>query len=223
MQFHVSIETVVCFYKMSNKRFQTIILRFLFGVFCFLLILVVHKQMHSQTLFASQEVDTEPPEAMMDFQSYGSNIPTWANSMYVSTGMGYPNRMRIEVGYNILSYASFGFSISRFHQWSDDVPTFMFGFVFQVRAPIQSSSIALNLLYSPAESFEIFHPPDSYHLLFLGVIIPVTSKIQCKPELGIIWSSKYISGGRKIWGTETPAIFERGVHAGGNLSFMLTL
>ncbi len=223
MQFHVSIETVVCFYKMSSKRFQKIILRFLFGVFCFLLILAVQKQMNSQTLFASQEVDTERPEATTDFQSYGSNIPTWANSLYISAGMGYPNRMRIDVGYNILSYASVGFSINRFHQWSDDVPTLMFGFVFQVRTPIGSSPIALNLLYSIAESFEIFHLSDSNHLLFFGVIIPVISRIQCKPELGIIWRSKYISGGPTIWGTETPAIFERGVHAGGNLSFMLTL
>jgi len=130
------------------------------------------------------------------------NTFTWINSPYIALGYGYPQGIRFEIGYNILKYFSLGIIYNFNNYWIESSGNGTWGFNnkmiglnCRIFLPYKSWYITPYLLISRGLNFSIFGTSNSYTNIYLGTMIPVTKWLQLRPELGIDFTSRYISGG----------------------------
>jgi len=58
-----------------------------------------------------------------------------------------------------------------------------------------------------------------YNLIYIGTMIPVKAWFHVRPEVGIVFTSKNISGGSSLLGGSGPENTENKTRLGMNLSF----
>ncbi|MDO8549761.1 MAG: hypothetical protein Q7S39_06385 [Ignavibacteria bacterium] len=143
----------------------------------------------------------------------------WGNSLYLSAGWGTPQGFRFELGYNIGMFISLGLSFGIGDMWSRDPGEGTFAILGSIRFPINSLSITPYLLFSRGSKFSMLGNPDAYTLINLGTIVPLIPWLQLRPEIGLAFTSKHISGGRSWFGGSSPEVTEDKTRFGFNISF----
>ena len=100
--------------------------------------------------------------------------------------------------------ASFGIQ----DNWSSDPDEGTLALVGSIKFPIQSFQFTPYILAGYGGTFTIFGGPDTYTILNMGVLYELNRGIHLRPEIGITFTSKHISGGPSLFGKETPEITE---------------
>jgi hypothetical protein len=142
----------------------------------------------------------------------------WRNSVYLAAGWGTPQGFRFELGYNYGANLSLGFSFGIADMWSNDPGEGSIAVLGSFRFPIESSSITPYFLLCYGGTIAVFGGSDTYTLINPGVIIPLKTWLQLRPEIGIALTSKHISGGRSLFGESTTEITEDKRRFGFNIS-----
>jgi len=162
--------------------------------------------------------------------SKNENTFAWRNSPYIALGYGYPQGSRLEIGYNISSIISLGFIVGFNDYWSKHSNrNFLepidnsYGLAGKLFIPIESLNSIPYIFVAAGQNFSIFgfSNTDSYIIFNIGMIVPVTKWLQIRPEFGLDFTSRYLSGGHAffIGERDTPEIDENMTRIGFNLSF----
>jgi len=121
----------------------------------------------------------------------------WGNSFFLSGGYGTPQGLRVELGYNFGNIFSLAGMIGTNNNWSNgDASAGIIG-----KLNFNDGSFTVYILGGYGQSIEILGEPDNYGLVMIGYRIPLKRGIQVRPEMGIIFTSKHISGGSGLFGS----------------------
>ncbi len=163
------------------------------------------------------ETTTETKEQRLD------RLYPWHNSLFVSAGYGIPQGLRIELGYNIFTVFSLGINVGIADNWSRYPGKGTFGFFGILHLPFFKTKYTPYLLFCFGSSGKNgvgtdSSGNDSYTLMYFGCTVPVLPWLQCRPEAGAAFVSKYVSGG-----DITPELRSNLTKLGANLSFEVDL
>ena len=148
----------------------------------------------------------------------------WANSIFIAGGFGYPQGLRLEVGYNLGEIVSLGLTYTSSDYWSRNPSEGKLGLLAKFSPWSEFLKWSPYIFYNHGRTFSIFGGRiDKYNLFYFGSMIPLQSWLHFRPEAGIIFTSKYISGGSSWFGEDTPEIHETKTRFGINLSFEIDL
>ena len=121
--------------------------------------------------------------------------------------VGTPQVLRLELGYSSQFSVAASFGIQ--DNWSSDPDKGTLELLLLIKQlPIQSFQFTPYLLAGYGGTFTIFGGPDTYTILNMGVLYELNRGIHLRPEIGITFTSKHISGGPSLFGKETPEITE---------------
>lgn len=140
---------------------------------------------------------------------------SWQRSLYFAGGLGSPQGLRFELGYS--SVVTFAFSFGIYDSWSRDPAEGTIAVIASLRLPIQELPFTPYILGGFGKTLSIFGSPDKYSLVHLGILYELSSGIHLRPEIGIIYTTKHISGGPSLFGGYTPAVDEKTSKFGFNL------
>jgi hypothetical protein len=144
---------------------------------------------------------------------------SWESTFYISAGYGYPQGIRYEAGYNIKSFMAVGIIIGSSSAWLDEGGTLgIVGKLFITNI----NSVAPFFLAAAGSSIAVLGESSTYSLLHAGVKISLASWIHAIPEAGFDFTSKHLSGGKSLFGTSSPAYFEKKTFIGMNISLEIT-
>jgi hypothetical protein len=147
----------------------------------------------------------------------------WRSSMYLAAGYGFPQGLRGELGYNFGHILSFGLTFGIFDYWSRDPGEGTFGMTLKLFLPYKSLSFTPYLMYSSGGTFSIFGHSDSYTLFYFGSMFTIKSWLHVRPEIGVVFTSRYIPIGTSIFNLSPSVNTEDKQHIGLNLSFELDI
>ncbi len=145
-----------------------------------------------------------------------NSIP-WSSSFYVSSGYGIPQGLRIELGYNFGHLISLGGFYGKFDTWSHG--DLSFGLCGKLN--FISRALTSYLLVGYGGSFALFGEEDTYTLALLGFRQPIINWVHIRPEIGLVFTSKYVSGGGIF--SSSPIIRENESKLAINVSLELDL
>ncbi len=134
-------------------------------------------------------------------------LQPWRSSVFMAIGYGTPQGMRCELGYNIGSKLSMAFTFGIGDQWSRDPQEGMPGVSLTIRIPNFNSAAAPYVSIMRGTTLTIFGGPDSYTQLCFGFITPLASAFQLRPEIGVAFTSRHVSGGTSLFGGTTPEVY----------------
>jgi hypothetical protein len=169
---------------------------------------------------SSKLANTNKSEIIFDDSSQVINSDdslTWSHSLYLSCGYGTPQGFRFELGYN------FGFGISLAptfgikDHWSRDPEEGTLGIILKMHLSKSKLTIPY-LLVGTGGTIAIFGGSDTYVLIQIGSKISLNNWLQLCPEFGFVFTSKYISGGRSLFGS-SPEVNDNNTRLGFNISF----
>jgi len=143
---------------------------------------------------------------------------TWSRSLYLSCGYGTPQGLRFELGYNFDSDVSLAATFGIKDHWSRDPEEGTLGIIGKIHL-YKSKSISSYILGGVGGTIAIFGEPDTYSLIQIGSKISLTNWLQLCPELGFVFTSRNISGGRSLFGGSSPEVNENKTILGFNISF----
>ncbi len=150
---------------------------------------------------------------------YLESISTWSNSVYVAGGGGIPQGARFELGYNVGVHLAIALSFGIGDGWSRDPQEGTIAFLGILRMPTQVLPVTPYLMLCRGGTIGIFGGSDNYTLIYFGAMIEWKSGIHFRPEVGMINTSKHISGGPGFFGQGTdPEIRESNLRIGLNLT-----
>ena len=145
------------------------------------------------------------------------NLP-WANSLYISGGYGTPQGLRFELGYNFGSSISFALAYGKNDNWSRNPESGTIGIIFKCHF-LQIQSVTAYILFGTGGTVDMLgNRVDSYRLIHIGSKIPLSNWLQLCTELGYVFTSKHISGGKSIFGS-SPEVTETKTRFGFYISF----
>lgn len=145
------------------------------------------------------------------------NLP-WARSLYLSCGLGSPQGLRFELGYNFGSDISLAATFGIKDNWSRDPEEGTLGIIGKIHF-YKNKLISGYLLIGTGGTLAIMGEPDTYWLIQVGSKINLTNWLQLCPELGYALTSKHLSGGVSLFGKDTPEVREKVKRLGFNVSF----
>lgn len=148
---------------------------------------VLFPQTYSFKIFSEDVTKSKDTSKVM---SKKNSIP-WSNSFYISSGYGVPQGLRIELGYNFGRIISLGGLFGKFDNWSHGDPTF--GVCGKLN--FIGSSFTSYLLIGYGGSVALFGEEDTYTFALIGFRRPLKNWVYIRPEIGLVFTSKYISGG----------------------------
>ena len=187
-------------------------------------LLLLFNILESQTQANAQQLlfGNSPPSdsTVMNFKQIADSLP-WGNSLYLSAGWGVPQGFRGELGYNFGTSLSLGLSFGISDTWSRDPAEGTLAILGSIRFPLQSSSVTPYILLCRGGTLSIFGNSDTYTLLYIGAMITVRPWLHLRPETGVAFTSKHISGGRSLLGGTTPEVADDKTRFGMNVSFEL--
>ncbi len=160
--------------------------------------------------------------AMIKTEQPAESTP-WNNSVYMATGWGTPQGVRLELGYNIGSLLSLGLAMGYRDAWSNHPDQGTFAIIGSIRIPIHSSPVTPYVLICSGTTLNFLGSDDSYWLIYFGGIISLKSWLQLRPEIGFDLTSKHVSGGAGIFGPGSPEIREDMTRLGMNVSLEVDL
>jgi hypothetical protein len=144
----------------------------------------------------------------------------WGNSLYISTGYSIPLGYRFEFGYNFGTAISLAATFSIEDNWSKEPDKGSLGILGKLHLP-QIQSVSPYILVAFGGGF------DSYTLVQIGSKISLINWLHICPEIGLVFTSKHISGGGESiqlpwgWGSteQEPEVNEKRTMFGFNISF----
>ncbi|MCX7737165.1 MAG: hypothetical protein N2319_10685 [Candidatus Kapabacteria bacterium] len=178
----------------------------------------IHQTYIKKFKYSVMNLNNENSDSLRIKKAHLDSIYSWRNSIYLAVGWGLPQGARFELGYNFGEILSFGISFGIGDNWSRDPAEGTFAILGSLRFPIESSPINPYLLICSGGTFSIFSGSDSYILVYLGSLVKLSSGIHLRPEIGLALTSKYISGGKNMFGGSSPLITEDISRLGVNLS-----
>lgn len=143
---------------------------------------------------------------------------TWSRSLYLSCGYGTPQGLRFELGYNFGSDISIAATIGKKDHWSRNPERGTLGIIGKIHL-YKSKLMSPYILVGAGSTIAIFGEPDSYLLIQIGSKISLDNWLQLCPELGFVFTSKHISGGKSLFGGSSPVVNENKPRLGFNISF----
>ncbi len=152
-----------------------------------------------------------------------NTVQPWRNSVYLAAGGGSPQGFRGELGYNFGSYISVAFSFGIGDSWSHDPGEGTIAVLGTIRFPTDSPSMTPYLLLCSGGTIAIFGGSDTYTLVYAGVLVPLIPALQVRPEVGVDFTSKHISGGHSLFGGDSPEVRGQKTMLGFHLSLELDL
>ena len=142
----------------------------------------------------------------------------WARSLYISGGYGLPQGLRFELGYNFGSIISIAATYGINNNWSRDPEEVTIGIIGKLHF-LQIKSTMNYILFGIGSTIHIFGGDDTYTVVYIGSKIPLIDWLQLCPEFGLVFTSKYISGGPGLFGGSSPEVYEKKTRLGFNISF----
>lgn len=130
---------------------------------------------------------------------------SYANSVYFAAGAGLPQGLRLELGYNFGKVFSFGIMLGRGDTWTEEQGT-SFGVLANLKFGISSAGPVVYIL--AARGSNKLWNADVFTLINLGTQINIINGKFLRPEAGIDFTSKHISGGVSLLGPDTPEVTE---------------
>ena len=147
----------------------------------------------------------------------------WSSSLFLAAGWGFPQGIRTELGYNFGKNFMAGISFGIRDQWTDEPSEGFYGAIISLRIPTSSPIYTPYILLGAGGKFVIFGGADNYKMINLGLMITTKSAITIRPEFTLVFTSKYISGGSRLFGSSAPEIWENETRLGINLLVELDL
>ncbi len=147
----------------------------------------------------------------------------WRSSVYIAIGGGTPQGMRGELGYNFGSYVSLALSAGIGDSWSRDPGDGTLALLGILRLPTGSPSVTPYLLVCTGGTLAILGPSDTYTLVYAGVSVPIIQALQLRPEFGLDFTSRHISGGRSLFGGTSPEVTQKDTRVGFHVSLELDI
>ena len=99
------------------------------------------------------------------------------------------------MGYNIIDIVSIGFSYGILDLWKNDHKEPTFGITGKINFPTSNSRLTPYILIGGGGTIKIFGGADDFEVLSFGAIYPIKKWLQFRPEICMVFTSKYISGG----------------------------
>lgn len=162
-------------------------------------------------------------QAQIDKAQLYDKMRPWRSTVYLAIGFGNPQSPRYELGYNSKTVFAIAITYGKNKGKSDNYKEGTIGFLIKAHLSTLQSKITPYLLYNYSIN-GILGERNTYHLIFVGSMIPIKPWLTLRPEAGIARKSIYISGGRGFFGhTTSQAIFEKSNEFGFNLSFEIGL
>jgi len=149
---------------------------------------------------------------------------TWSSTPFIAAGYGLPQGFRGETGYTFGDILTLGMSFGIGDSWSFDPWEGTIAWFARLNIPIENTHAGFYFSILSGSNIAIFGDPDSYTLANIGLIYPLSDYMHLRPEFGIAFTSKYISGGKGngIFGS-SPLITEDRTVVSFNLNFELDL
>jgi len=143
---------------------------------------------------------------------------TWRSSVYIAAGWGIPQGARFELGYNFGKTVTLALSFGIGDNWSNDPAEGTLAIFGSLRFPSSSLPITPYLLICTGGTIAIFGGPDTYTLIYVGTLVELSSGIHLRPEFGLAFTSKHVSGGTSLFGGTSPEVKDDKTRFGANVT-----
>lgn len=165
--------------------------------------------------------DNKSRDSLKTQTNYLQEYP-WSATPFLSAGYGYPQGFRAETGYTFGYILTFGVSFGIGDTWSRDPGEGTLAFLGRLNIPINNTSKGMYISILTGGSIAILGEPDTYTVANLGLLIPLTNYLTLRPEVGVAFLSKHISGGHGLFGS-SPEVREEKVDGSFNLVLELDI
>jgi hypothetical protein len=128
--------------------------------------------------------------------------------IYLAAGWGIPSGQRFELGHNCRWGFTYSLTVSSGDNWSSHPGESMLGCLFKMHLVSRDRLVRPYLLYADGGHFSIFGSSDHYRILGLGVAVPWGRSFRIRPEAGLAWTNRFVSGGWSFWGPSTPTVYD---------------
>jgi hypothetical protein len=169
----------------------------------------------------SIETDTQANAKLKIKTNYLQEYP-WSATPFLSAGYGYPQGFRAETGYTFGYLLTLGMSFGIGDTWSRDPGEGTLAFLGRLNIPFENTSLGMYISIISGGSIAIFGEPDTYTVGNLGMIVPLAEFLVLRPELGVAFVSKHISGGHGLFGS-SPEVREDNTFINFNVVLELDL
>ncbi len=146
----------------------------------------------------------------------------WARSLYIAGAFGAPQGARFELGYNFGSDFSLAATFGIQDNWSRDPAQGTLGITGKIHF-LQIQTLDIYILLGTGGTMSLFGGDDSFTLVHLGSRYSLIKWLQLCPELGYVFTSKHISGGKSLFGGSIPEIRENKSRLGISISLEVDL
>lgn len=148
------------------------------------------------------------------------SLHSWRRSLYIAGGWGMPLGYRVEVGVNFRNY-SFAVSCGGYDTWSGQPSEEKCDIIGRIHSPTLNPSFSPYVSLGTGSTVStvgfLLGFSDTYTLLNMGAMVKLTNNAYLRPELGIVWTSKFKGGGINFFGPDTPINREYKTSFGANL------
>lgn len=163
-------------------------------------------------------------DSLWKLEEHLDSTHTWRNSVYLAGGWGTPQGARFELGYNFGETIALALSFGIADNWSRDPDEGTLAILGSIRFPTSSLPITPYFLICTGGTLSIFGGSDTYTLIYLGTMVELSPGIHLRPEFGLAFTSKYISGGTGLFGGGTsPEVKDNKTRFGANIALEIDL
>ena len=148
--------------------------------------------------------------------------PSWASTLYLAAGCGLPQGIRCELGYTISDLVSLGICGSVYDSWGYYSEVGSFGLCARYHPPLTLHGLRPYLFASGGASLSIFNGADSFVMLSIGTMYELRRALHLRPELGIVFCNRHISGGNGVF-SSSPELTEPSTRLSFHLALELDL
>jgi hypothetical protein len=162
-------------------------------------------------------------ELLERMEAHLDSTHTWRKSIYIAGGWGIPQGARFELGYNFQESIALALSFGIHDSWSNDPAEGTLAILGSLRFPVSLLPVTPYLLICTGGTLATFGGQDTYTLIYVGTMVELSSGIHLRPEFGLAFTSKHISGGTSLFGGTSPEIKEDKTRFGANVTLEIDL
>ncbi len=141
----------------------------------------------------------------------------WDGSIYFSGGYSSIQGFRFELGYN-WNVISIGLNVSVEDEWTKHSSDPQFGLIAKINF-YNSQNISPYILAGRGGSVAILGSSDTYTLINLGMRIKMIKWLHICPEIGVMFTSEFVSGGWSLFGGSSPKVYSHNTSSSANILF----
>jgi hypothetical protein len=181
---------------------------------------------YRQALNVEENRKLNPNVLHLDGDSYPDqrhldSLHSWRRSAYIAAGYGIPQGMHIELGFTPEIPVSFAVTFGIGDQWSRDAGEGMIGVAVLLRLPSFSSATTFYGGFMAGGTVKVFGGGDYYKQVCIGLCTPLTRNLQLRPEAGVAFTSRFVSGGTGLFGGTLPEVYDEEIKFYFNLALEL--